>query len=328
MVDLLKLQFSLEDNLLLMKQLNCFPTENEKKDVIVNAGRLQIALVSSVNQLGFQWMRRCPLFTSLETVSGEQPSSRSDINPVLDQTLSCLEIKIDFDEMDNLIDAGEEKILPLYSKFTSNDSKNLPGSKDRNEISSGTLENLSNHSSCTVTTVKEEELDSKDLNFLEFCEKRRLGKRGKRKFAEINQNSIQDCRGKEQNTNKNKFSCNFCNRSCKGRQSLKRHMKEVHEKCKFSCQLCPFVGIGAIQIRRHYRTVHPDNYQEFLNSVKSESLMRLQLQGKVPEIFEFPCTQCDFVAKTEFRLTKHGKKFHFVDEPCEHCDFVESRKEN
>jgi len=67
MVDLLKLQFSLEDNLLLMKQLNCFPTENEKKDVIVNAGRLQIALISSVNQLGFQWMRRCPLFTNLET---------------------------------------------------------------------------------------------------------------------------------------------------------------------------------------------------------------------------------------------------------------------
>ena len=67
MVDLLKLQFSLEDNLLLMKQLNCFPTENEKKDVIVNAGRLQIALISSVNQLGFQWMSCCPLFTNLET---------------------------------------------------------------------------------------------------------------------------------------------------------------------------------------------------------------------------------------------------------------------
>ena len=50
-----------------MKQLNCFPTENEKKDVIVNAGRLQIALISSVNQLGFQWMSHCSLFTSEET---------------------------------------------------------------------------------------------------------------------------------------------------------------------------------------------------------------------------------------------------------------------
>ena len=67
MVDLLKLQFSLEDNLLLMKQLNCFPTENEKKDVIVNAGRLQIALISSVNQLGFQLIGHCSLFTSEET---------------------------------------------------------------------------------------------------------------------------------------------------------------------------------------------------------------------------------------------------------------------
>ena len=95
------------------------------------------------------------------TISGEQTSSTSDINPLLDQTLSCLEIKIDFDEMDNLIDAGEEKILPLNSKFISKDSKNLPGSKDFNEISPGTLENLSNPSSSTVTTVKEEELDSK-----------------------------------------------------------------------------------------------------------------------------------------------------------------------
>lgn len=80
---------------------------------------------------------------------------------MLDQTLSYLEIKIDFDEMDNLIDAGEEKILPLNSKFTPNDSKNLPGSKERNKISPGTLENLSNQCSSTVTTVKEEELDSK-----------------------------------------------------------------------------------------------------------------------------------------------------------------------
>ena len=95
------------------------------------------------------------------TISGEQTSSTSDINPVLDQTLSCLEIKIDFDEMDNLIDAGEEKIHPLNSKFISKDSKNIPGSKDLNEISPGTLENLSNPSSSTVTTVKEEELDSK-----------------------------------------------------------------------------------------------------------------------------------------------------------------------
>ena len=56
MSDLLKLQFSLEDNLLVIKQLKCFETEDDQKNSIVITARQQIATISTVNQLGNTWL--------------------------------------------------------------------------------------------------------------------------------------------------------------------------------------------------------------------------------------------------------------------------------
>ena len=56
MSDLLKLQFSLEDNLLLIKQLKCFEAEDDQKNSIVITARQQIDTISTVNQLGNTWL--------------------------------------------------------------------------------------------------------------------------------------------------------------------------------------------------------------------------------------------------------------------------------
>lgn len=56
MSDLLKLQFSLEDNLLLIKQLKCFEAEDDQKNLIVITARQQIDTISTVNQLGNTWL--------------------------------------------------------------------------------------------------------------------------------------------------------------------------------------------------------------------------------------------------------------------------------
>ena len=97
------------------------------------------------------------------SISGEQTSSISDITPpVLDQTLSCLEIKIDVDEIDNLMEAGEEQFpekICLYSKTRLTETANLPEFKDVNEFNPGSLENPSNLS------VKEEEIDKKGKSY-------------------------------------------------------------------------------------------------------------------------------------------------------------------
>ena len=102
--------------------------------------------------------------TDIFSISGEQTTSLHDITPpVLDQTLACLEIKIDVDEIDNLMEAGEEhfpeKLCLLYSKTRKTGTANLPEFKDVNEFNPGSLENPSNLS------VKEEEIDKKGKSY-------------------------------------------------------------------------------------------------------------------------------------------------------------------
>ena len=57
MIDLLELQFTLEDNVLLIKGLKCLLREKEKKDRILNTARQQITSIGSVNQLGTTWIQ-------------------------------------------------------------------------------------------------------------------------------------------------------------------------------------------------------------------------------------------------------------------------------
>ena len=57
MIDLLELQFTLEDNVLLIKGLKCFPEEKEKQNRILNTARQQITSIGSVNQLGTTWIQ-------------------------------------------------------------------------------------------------------------------------------------------------------------------------------------------------------------------------------------------------------------------------------
>ena len=81
---------------------------------------------------------------------------------MLDQTLACLEIKIDVDEIDNLMEAGEEHFpekLCLYSKTRKTGTANLPEFKDVNKFNPGSLENSSNLS------LKEEEIDKKGKSY-------------------------------------------------------------------------------------------------------------------------------------------------------------------
>ena len=57
MIDLLELQFTMEDNVLLIKELKCFPKEKEKQNTILNTARQQITSIGSVNQLGTTWIQ-------------------------------------------------------------------------------------------------------------------------------------------------------------------------------------------------------------------------------------------------------------------------------
>ena len=57
MIDLLELQFTMEDNVLLINELKCLLIEKEKKNRILNTARQQITSIGSVNQLGTTWIQ-------------------------------------------------------------------------------------------------------------------------------------------------------------------------------------------------------------------------------------------------------------------------------
>ena len=56
MLDLLKLQFRLEDILRLIKQLSVHLEYEEEKKAVVNAARQNINSICAVNQLGTAWL--------------------------------------------------------------------------------------------------------------------------------------------------------------------------------------------------------------------------------------------------------------------------------
>ena len=58
MLDLLELQFSMEDNLLLVKQLKFHLEEDDSQNKLVAAVRQHITSLSTVNQLGTAWLNQ------------------------------------------------------------------------------------------------------------------------------------------------------------------------------------------------------------------------------------------------------------------------------
>ena len=85
------------------------------------------------------------------TVSGKKTSS--DVPLLHDQTLSCLEIKFDVDEMDNI--DGNNLPLSLSSKIPKNETKQDIGNSSLAELAPNYP------SSSGVITVKEEVMDIK-----------------------------------------------------------------------------------------------------------------------------------------------------------------------
>ena len=70
MIDVLDIQFNIEDILVSIKSMNCYMNENKRKNRIMNSVRQQITSISSLNQLGTAWMTRDTNLTPSQTFSG------------------------------------------------------------------------------------------------------------------------------------------------------------------------------------------------------------------------------------------------------------------
>ncbi len=99
-------------------------------------------------------------------VSEEQTNLISDLPSSHEQTVSCLEIKIDVDEMDDIMNSGEDRVHFQEEdlKTRLKETKVFPDFNDLksdNIFYSKTREDSYNPSSNTEATVKEEEVDLK-----------------------------------------------------------------------------------------------------------------------------------------------------------------------
>ena len=99
-------------------------------------------------------------------VSEEQTNLLSDLPSSHEQTVSCLEIKIDVDEMDDIMNSGEDRVHFQEEdlKTRLKETKVFPDFNDLksdNILTPKTREDSYNPSSNTEAPVKEEEVDLK-----------------------------------------------------------------------------------------------------------------------------------------------------------------------
>ena len=115
--------------------------------------------------------------------------------------------------------------------------------------------------------------------------------------------------------NKDSFKvCQICGYKSVSNNSLKLHIKAVHEKIyEHTCNTCQKQFFSKTLLNRHIRVVHlgERNFKCHICNMafKENSETKLHIQ-KVHEGIKFECLQC----KKEFRgnceLSRHNRKFH------------------
>ena len=111
-----------------------------------------------------------------------------------------------------------------------------------------------------------------------------------------NKSSLSDAENKP-------FKCTYCDYSCKGLITIKRHKFFTHKIIHtYKCDFCEFRSAKAFDVKAHVKKMHEGRKPLNLKTLK--------------------CDLCEFVTSRPKNLTSH-KKIHTEENPCkcEFCDF-------
>jgi len=122
------------------------------------------------------------------------------------------------------------------------------------------------------------------------------------------------------------YECEQCEYKTKWKQSLKRHIKTVHEGIVYKCEQCEYKANWKQNLVSHIKSVHEGIvYKCEQCDYKAKCKKNLQIHIKlVHEGFEYKCEQCDYKAKWKQSLLHHKKSIHENIFSCKQCEHKSS----
>ena len=118
-------------------------------------------------------------------------------------------------------------------------------------------------------------------------------------------------------------NCNQCEKSYRGKQELKRHIKSAHDGVVYPCDQCEYEAKLKFHLKIHIQSVHdgaryPCNQCGITFSHQSGLNTH---QKSVHEGILYPCDVCSFWGPSNAVVLKHKKFVHAGAKiKCKHCD--------
>jgi uncharacterized Zn-finger protein len=142
--------------------------------------------------------------------------------------------------------------------------------------------------------------------------------------------SLQEKESKRQCT---KLMCDSCKKSYSTRQSLQRHISNVHKGLKsFSCTLCDSKFANSQGLKHHIAAVHEGKKPFKCQTCDSSFASNQQLKRHISAVHEgqkpFKCQSCEYTCALKYNLDLHVNAVHCNDTiNCSKCNEEFTRKD-
>ncbi|KAJ2942261.1 hypothetical protein O0L34_g15808 [Tuta absoluta] len=133
------------------------------------------------------------------------------------------------------------------------------------------------------------------------------------------------------------FICDYCNKKCKGRRTMEKHIFNNHTT--HACPECPLTFISPSRLKQHYDLKHKvsrteasycvkcdrqfDNVPQFRNHLNS-SMAHREERSKEPKKVTYQCPACPNVYAKGYSMKNHYNKVHANQARynCTDCDKI------
>ena len=130
-----------------------------------------------------------------------------------------------------------------------------------------------------------------------------------------------------------KFTCDDCQKTYSTRQSLKRHMSDVHKGLKpFKCTSCDSKFANGQGLKNHIAAIHggkkPYQCQKCDSSFATNQGLKRHISSVHEEQKQFKCQKCQYACALKYNLDLHLNTVHGNDTTnCSKCNEEFTRKD-
>ena len=109
------------------------------------------------------------------------------------------------------------------------------------------------------------------------------------------------------------FKCEQCHKIYYSNDSLKTHIRGVHEGLTYSCDQCEFKTARGSNLKQHIKTVH-EGFRFSCNQCDYQATRRHDLNQHILSVHEgvrYACDWCEYNGPHPSNLKKHVQKYHW-----------------